>query len=61
MNDAEKKAKRKYREKMKQISITVTNELYKAFIENAAKTGKSKAQYLKDLIIADTKKRTDQA
>lgn len=53
--EAEKKAKRKYRESKAQLSITIDKELMQLVTEAAAKNGKSKAQYIVDLIKADNK------
>lgn len=51
--EAEKKACRKYRESKCQLSITISKELMKVIDEAAARTGKSKAQYIVDLVKKD--------
>lgn len=54
-SEATKKAKRKYREANATISITVSKEIKAMVDEAAARNGKSKAQYIVDLIKADNK------
>lgn len=56
MTEAEKKACRKYREKKKQLSITIDQEIMLMIDTAAAASGKSKAQYIVDLIKADNEK-----
>lgn len=51
--EAEKRAKRKYRESKAQLSITIEKEIMKIVTEAAARNGKSKAQYIVDLIKKD--------
>lgn len=54
-SEATKKAKRKYREANATISITVSKKIKAMVDEAAARNGKSKAQYIVDLIKADNK------
>ena len=51
--EAQKKADRKYREAHKQLSITVTSEIMETVTKAAEASGKSKAQYIVDLIKKD--------
>lgn len=51
--EAKKKARRNYREAHATISITVTREVKELVDRAAERTGKSKAQYIVDLIKAD--------
>lgn len=49
-------ARRRYREKHKQISITVTEEIYNTMISCASTRGFSNAEYIRYLIKEDYKK-----
>lgn len=51
--EAEKRACRKYRESKKQLSITVDKEIMNIIDRAAEASGKSKAQYIVDLIKKD--------
>lgn len=55
MTEAKSKANKKYRDSKAQLSITVDKEIMKIVTEAAERTGKSKAQYIVDLIKADNK------
>ncbi|MBQ9981764.1 MAG: hypothetical protein IJP18_04270 [Oscillospiraceae bacterium] len=55
-NENVKKSKRAYREKHASISITVTKEVKEMVDVAAAAAGKSKAQYIVDLILKDNQK-----
>lgn len=54
--EAEKRACKKYRESKSQLSITVSKEIMQLVTDAAAATGKSKAQYIVDLILKDNQK-----
>lgn len=53
MYESQKKAINAYRSKNATISITVTKEVKELLDKGAAKAGKSKAQYIADLIKKD--------
>lgn len=49
-------ARRKYREKHRQISVTVTDEIYNCMLSGASERGFSNAEYIRFLIKEDEKK-----
>lgn len=51
--EAQKRSDRKYREAHSQICITVSNEIKEIMDKAAEASGKSKAQYIVDLIKKD--------
>lgn len=53
--ETQKKAAKKYKSTKAQIQITVDQEIKALLDEAAARNGKSKAQYIVDLIKADNK------
>ena len=55
-NENVKKSRRAYREKHASISITVSKEVKEMVDAAAAASGKSKAQYIVDLILQDNNK-----
>lgn len=52
-SEKQKEYDKNYRAKNRQLSITVSPEIMQLVTEAAARNGKSKAQYIVDLIKAD--------
>lgn len=60
-SEAQKKAAQKYRAAKAQIQITVDQEIKEMVDRAAERTGKSKAQYIVDLIKADNPEQIQKA